>query len=391
MEHRSHVSFTSESTRFSLVAGLVVALFIANTTLPAGAQTNTSLGSGALSSVTTGIDNTALGFAAMNSDTTGSHNTATGFDALLDNNADDNTATGYGALTFNTIGTENTATGLNALNANTSGADNTATGAGALQENTTGFSNNATGSNALKDNTTGVENAATGTSALVNNTTGGQNTAAGRSALAFNTTGSGNIAIGFEAGQNLTTGNNNIDIGNQGIAGESGIIRIGTQGVHIHTVIAGINNTHFFSGSPVLVNAYGRLGSEVSSARYKQNIRDMGAASDRLMKLRPVTFRYKEDPDGTLQYGLVAEEVAQVYPELVVYGNDGKPLSVAYLTLPAMLLNEVQKQARENRQKDAQLAALQKQVESLQKETAQIDGLTARLTALEHSRPKLQE
>ena len=125
-----------------------------------------------------------------------------------------------------------------------------------------------------------------------------------------------------------------------------------------------------------MVNANGKLGVTVSSARFKRDIRDMGEASERLMKLRPVTFRYKEDPSGTLQYGLVAEEVARVYPELVTNGDDGRPVSVAYQMLPAMLLNEMQK-------KDVQIAALQKQVESLQRETTRIDGLATRLSALE--------
>jgi Chaperone of endosialidase len=149
-------------------------------------------------------------------------------------------------------------------------------------------------------------------------------------------------------------------------------------------VIAGINQAAIFGSlSPVVVNAFGRLGIQASSARFKRDIHDMGETSDRLMKLRPVTFRYNEDPSGAVQYGLVAEEVAKVYPELVTYGDDGKPLSVAYQTLPAMLLNELQKQIRESGRKDAQIAALQKQVESLQNEKARIDGLAARLSALE--------
>jgi Chaperone of endosialidase len=118
----------------------------------------------------------------------------------------------------------------------------------------------------------------------------------------------------------------------------------------------------------VLVNANGRLGIEVSSARFKRDIRDMGAKSDRLMKLRPVTFRYKDDSAGTLQYGLIAEEVARVYPELVIYGADGKAQSVAYHLLPAMLLNEMQKQIRENQRKLAQIAALQQRLVAQEKQ-----------------------
>lgn len=134
---------------------------------------------------------------------------------------------------------------------------------------------------------------------------------------------------------------------------------------------------------PVVVNINGRLGFLGSSARYKRDIRDMGDASAGLLRLRPVSFRYKQDAKGTLQYGLIAEEVARVYPELVTYGADGKVETVAYHLLPAMLLNEMQRQVRENQRKDAQIVALQKQIESLQKKTARIDTLTARLNALE--------
>jgi Chaperone of endosialidase len=394
MEHRSHASFTSKSIRFSLVAGLVVVLFIVGTTRDAAAQTdtNTALGTSALGHNTTGNDNTVLGFTALFENTTNSNNTAVGANALGANVAGDNTAIGANALFTNSGGVENTATGVEALYYNTTGGGNTAAGWHALLANTTGGNNTATGSEALFGNNTGNSNTATGEYALFENYSGGGNTAigvealerndgsgntaAGDAALESNTTGSGNIAVGSGAGGNLTTGNNNIDIGNTGIAGESGIIRIGTQGVQTHVVIAGISNTPFYSGSPVLVNAFGRLGIAVSSARFKRDIRDMGGASDRLMKLRPVAFRYKEDPNGTLQYGLVAEEVAKVYPELVTYGDDGKPLSVAYHLLPAMLLNELQK-------KDAQIAELRRQVKSLQKENARIDGLAARLSALE--------
>jgi hypothetical protein len=301
MQQLEHVNRWIRWFRPSLVTGLVVALFIAAVPQSAGAQTNTSLGTGALSHVTTGSDDTALGFNALNSTAVGVVNTATG-------------------------------------------------------------------ENALFSDTTGCHNTATGVQSLVNNTTGNYN-----------------VAVGYNAGSNLTTGDNNIDIDNVGVAGEAGIIRIGTKGVHTRTFIAGINNAPVSIGSalPVLVNGNGRLGIQASSARYKRDIHDMGGASGGLMNLRPVTFRYKEDPSGTLQYGLVAEEVAQVYPELVTYGDDGKPMSVAYHLLPAMLLNELQKQVRENRRKDAQIAALQKRVESLGKETARIDKLIARLDVLE--------
>jgi hypothetical protein len=351
MEHPRHVSR-------SVAAALILALVITGTVRSAGAQ-NTSLGTGALSSNTTGTNDTALGFDALFANTTGNSNIATGDSALASNTTGgNNTAIGSAALDRNTTGADNTATGFQSLNDNTSGADNTAIGFATLNVNKTGNDNTATGFAAL------------------NNSTGADNTATGFQALLNNTTGNNNIAIGSNAGSNLTSGSNNLDIGNPGVAGESNVIRIGTKGFQTRTFIAGISGNPVYVGSPVLVNANGRLGVAVSSARYKRDIRDMGEASGGLMKLRPVSFRYKQDPNGTLQYGLIAEEVARVYPELVTYGDDGKPQSVAYHVLPAMLLNELQK-------KDAQIVALQKQIESLQKKTALIDTLTARLRALE--------
>ena len=306
-------------------------------------------------------------------------------------------------LTNTTSGSnENTAFGFQALDSNTTGRANTATGSGALFGEATGGTGLGTGGG----------NTATGFDALDHNTTGDENTAAGADALQSNTTGGSNIGIGSFAGTNLTTGDNNIDIGNEGVAAESNTIRIGTKGVQTRTVIAGINNSPIFASSvPVVVNINGRLGIQASSARFKRDIRDMGEASDRLMKLRPVTFRYKEDPAGTPQYGLIAEEVARVYPELVSYGADGKVETVAYHLLPAMLLNELQKQIRENQRraeqigrltatvaeaearaerKDLQIAVLQqqlvaqqRQINALQKETARIDALTIRLSAID--------
>jgi hypothetical protein len=417
MEHSGHVCR-------SVAAVLILALVSAGTVRPAGAQTNTFLGSGALGKVTTGTDNTALGFDTLFENTTNSNNTAVGANALGANIADgntavganalfannsavrntavgfnalfshqagvDNTATGDSALMSDITGFNNTAIGSQALRSNTTGTSNTATGSQALPTNTNGFNNTATGTLSLRDNTSGTENTADGAAALADNTTGGNNTAIGGVALSRNTTGSGNIAIGVGAGANLTTGNNNIEIGNVGVAAESNTIRIGTKGVQTRTLIAGINNAPVLVGSPVLVNAIGRLGIQVSSARFKRDIREMGKASGGLMKLRPVTFRYKDDPAGTLQYGLVAEEVARVYPELVTYGADGQVEAVAYHLLPAMLLNEMQKQVRENQRKDEWIAVLQEQlvthqgqINALQKEAARIDTLAARLSALE--------
>jgi hypothetical protein len=370
MEKARQVSFRARRTRVSRAAVLVVALLNVCAVLPAAAQSNTSLGTGALASDTTGSYDTALGYDALNANTTADGNTAIGANALEHNTGIGNTATGFGALGGYNTGYGNTADGWGALGSNTTAGANTATGRGALAVNTMGDHNTAVGDSALSSNTTGFSNTAIGAAALIN------------------TTGSNNVAVGMDAGGNLATGSNNIDIGNVGVAADTNTIRIGTKGTQTRTFIAGISGSSVFVGSPVLVNANGRLGVPVSSARYKRDIHDMGDVSDRLMKLRPVTFRYKEDPNGTLQYGLVAEEVAQVYPELVTYGEDGKPQSVGYHLLPAMLLNEMQKQVRENRRKDAQIAALRKQVESLQKETARIEVLTARLCGLEQRADK---
>jgi hypothetical protein len=207
----------------------------------------------------------------------------------------------------------------------------------------------------------GDGNTATGVNALYHNTTGIYNSASGFGALRNNTGGSSNIAVGYQAGISLTTGGNNIEIGSAGLAGESNVIRLGTQGVQTKTVIAGIS-TAMVSGAAVVVSAGGQLGVVLSSARYKRDIHDMNAASSKLLNLRPVTFRYKQDPEGERQYGLIAEEVARVYPELVTYGADGQMVTVRYHELVPMLLNEIKKQARENRRQTDQIRRLSAQI-----------------------------
>ncbi len=371
-----------------------------------GTRVNTAVGFEALEFNTTGASNVAIGDAALTANTTGSDNTATGVGVLTANAGNLNTATGFEALFSNTTGGNNTASGAQALFSNTAGGDNTAagiyalflnttggnntaSGENALFSNTSGTSNSALGLNALKGNTTGDFNVASGAGALFSSNTGGGNTASGFNALEANTTGSSNIGIGFGAGGNLTTGDNNIDIGNVGVAAESNAIRIGTQGTQTDTFIAGIFGTPKISKAcEVVVESTGRLGCVKSSARYKRDIRDMGDASDKLMKLRPVTFTYKADSTGIQQYGLIAEEVEKVYPELVIDDADGKAETVAYQVLPAMLLNEVQKQSRQLAQKDAQIAALQKQLDTLRKKDDQIDALSERVNALEQQARK---
>jgi len=222
----------------------------------------------------------------------------------------ENTATGDSALLHNTTGNDNTATGVAALQSNTTGDSNTATGVAALALNTTGNNNTANGDGALFDNTTGVNNTASGVQALQNNTTGSFNTANGYQALFSNTTGSRNIALGSSAGSSLITGNNNIDIGNAGFAGDARTIRIGVGGIHTRTFVAGINGSPI-TGTSVVVNGSGRLGTVASSQRFKDDIKPMDKASEAILALKPVTFHYKKevDPDGIPQFGLVAEQV----------------------------------------------------------------------------------
>ena len=332
---------------------------------------NTAEGDGALSSVTTGFSNTANGFSALFSNTTGVENTANGFEALYSNTTgSDNTANGTRALYSNT-GANNTANGASALFFNTTGGRNTANGSAALYSNTGGSDNTANGFFALLF-TTGSENTANGSAALQSNTTGSDNTANGVDALFFNTTGSSNIALGVSAGQNLTTGNNNIDIGNPGVAAEANTIRIGTVGTQTKTFIAGISGATVPTGVAVVVDSTGHLGTTTSSARFKDAIKPMDKASEAILALKPVSFRYKKelDPDGIPQFGLVAEEVEKVNPDLVARDDQGKPYTVRYEAVNAMLLNEFIK-AR------CQIESQQKQIDALtaglQKVSAQIE------------------
>ena len=335
------------------------------------ANGNTAEGDNALFSLTSGSNNTANGAAALYSNTTGSSNTANGYAALFSNtNGFDNTAIGYAALDSNTIGFQNTATGFEALFNNNTGYNNTANGFVALFHNTIGFDNTATGFRALYSNTTGVDNTANGGEALYSNNTGFQNTATGWHALHNNTIGSDNIALGYGAGQNLTTGNNNIDIGNEGVAGDSDTIRIGIEGTQTKAFIAGIHGVGV-TGTAVVVNSSGQLGVAPSSERFKDGIEPMGKASEALLSLRPVTFRYKKniDPKGAPQFGLVAEEVEKVNPDLVVRDAEGKVFTVRYEAVNAMLLNEFLKEHRKLEQltKDfeSKLAEQQKQIKAL--------------------------
>src|SRR5438132_11301285 len=309
-------------------------------------------------------------------------NTVLGDDALTSNTGTGQTAAGSHALFSNTTGSFNTASGTAALFSNTTGFSNTATGFEALYSNTTGSSNTATGLNALQTNASGGSNTATGFGALRFNTTGKNNTATGAFALLHNTTGNSNIALGDQAGGNLTTGDSNIDVGNRGVAGEANDIRLGTKGTQTATVSAGVSGATV-TGTAVVVNSSGQLGVAPSSRRFKQNIQTMGDASDILLALRPVTFEYTPDvdPKGVSQFGLVAEEVEKVNPDLVARDDEGKPYTVRYDAVNAMLLNEFLKEHRKVEQltKDfeSKLAEQQKQIETLtaglQKVSAQVE------------------
>jgi hypothetical protein len=301
--------------------------------------------------------NTAMGTDALNDLAGGVSNTASGAFALLFNSSGNyNTATGVNALQANTTGGENAAFGVDALYSN-NGSNNAAFGTSALLGNTSGNNNTACGVNALLSNANGSNNTACGYEALYRNTGGGQNTAFGVEALHGNTKGSSNIAAGYKAGFNLTTGSNNIDIGNEGMAADSGTVRIGTNSTQTTTYIAGIYGTSV-SGSAVMVSSNGQLGVTVSSERFKTDITPMGSISQRLQQLRPVTFHLKTDPKGTTHYGLIAEEVAKVYPELVIRSESGRIDGVRYDELAPMLLNEVQKQAAEIRDLKREVAEL---------------------------------
>jgi hypothetical protein len=343
---------------------------------------NTASGSEALFKNNVGSYNTATGWQALLGNRSGSYNTATGAAALANNTfgGNGNTATGSFALYYNTKAPQNTATGSEALFFNTTGARNTATGYRALRSNTTGINNVASGETSLIGNTTGSNNTATGEGSLPNNDSGGSNTGEGFHALLNNTTGSFNIALGASAGSSLTTGSNNIDIGNPGVAGESSTIRIGNVGTQTATIIAGISGATVSDGVEVVVAANGRLGTITSSARFKENVKPMDQASEALLKLKPVTFRYKRefDPHTITQFGLVAEDVADVNPDLVARDAEGKVYSVRYEAVNAMLLNEFLKEHHTVQELKEIIAKQQKEFQTIVAEhQKQIEALTS--------------
>ena len=334
-----------------------------------GGSFNTANGAFALSSNTDGIGNTAIGLNAI-SNTTGSFNTAVGIAALEANTTpNDNTAIGNGALVNNTTGGTlggsgqdalgpNTAVGSGALSANITGNSNTAVGFQALQ-GVDGDFNTAVGFRALYVSTAS-SNDAFGYEALWSNTGGFHNTALGQLALFNNTTGSDNVAVGNEAGMNQDSGSGNVYIGSgiQGVAGES-------NACYIKSIFGQTSA----NGIPVLINSDNKLGTTTSSARFKEAIKPMDKASEAILALKPVTFRYKKelDPQGAQQWGLVAEDVEKVNPDLVVRDNQGKPYSVRYDQVNAMLLNEFLKEHKKVEKQQATIAELKSTVAQQQK------------------------
>jgi Chaperone of endosialidase len=297
-------------------------------------NSNTFLGDGALSSTTTGVANTATGSSALFRNTEGSNNTASG----------------SGALTYNTTGNDNTAIGGGALFRNTTANSNTATGGGALGANTTGYRNTAIGDDALTRNVTGFGNTATGFRALYQNF------------------GSNNIGLGFNAGSNITTGSGNVCIGYNvvGVRDESNTTRIS----NIYSSLA--------SARPVYINSDNKIGTLVSSRRFKEQIKPMDEASEAILGLKPVSFRYKKEiePNGAIMFGLIAEDVEKVDPDLVTRNEKGEPETVRYEAVNAMLLNEFLK---EHRTVEEQGRRIEERLRSIVQHEAEIRALASQL------------
>jgi len=311
--------------------------------------------------------NTAEGHDALFSLTNGTSNTANGHAALKANtNGDRNTANGALALFTNVTGSENTATGYTALFFNR-GSWNTANGIGALHSNATGTNNTANGQRSLYDNLNGSRNTANGSGALGNNTMGNNNTADGFQTLGNNTTGSFNIALGNNAGSGVSTADD--------------VICIGAAGADVsHSCYIGnIFNQSSPSGLAVFVNSDGKLGTIMSSRRFKEDIKPMDKASEAILALQPVAFRYKKDfdPTGTAQFGLVAEDVAKVNPDLVVRDKEGKPYSVRYDQVNAMLLNEFLKERKKVENQQETIAQLKSDATKQEAATIELKSTVA--------------
>jgi hypothetical protein len=374
---------------------------------------NTAVGVDALGLNTTGEFNDAVGAFALYNNLTGSNNNAFGDSALAFNvNAHDNTAIGDSALetndmTGNGLANFNTAVGAAALLANTDGdsntavgylalssngaSRNTAVGSGALTESSAN-ANTALGADALGSNTSGLVNTAVGTDALFDNTSGGHNTAVGNEALVSNTDGDGNTAIGDEAGNGITSGSHNVVVGDSAglnVTTADNVICIGAN-----VGAADVSNTSWIGNvfgvttqsgttAPVVVSDDGQLGTVASSQRFKKDIATMEKASEAILSLRPVTFHYKADTKCIPQFGLIAEEVAKVNPALVLPDKEGKPYTVRYEAVNAMLLNEFLKEHRKVEEQQGAMAELKAMVRRqeaiIARQQKGIENVTARL------------
>jgi hypothetical protein len=342
-------------------------------------NTSTSVGASSLAVQTTGGNNTAVGYQTLFLNSTGVSNTAMGTHALAGTSSSSyNTAVGDQVLRSLTSGRENTGVGFAALELMVTGSRNTAMGSGALAR-ATGGSNTAIGWGALPALVTGEANVAVGESTLYSSITSGANVAVGSHALfALNnsvsnvavgpfalqslTSGNYNIALGLSAGLNVATGTSNMYLGNEGVNGENNTVRVGSGITHSRMFLAATRGvtTGLANATTVVIDSNGQLGTLSSSRRFKRDIEDLGAVREMVQQLRPVRFRYlKPFDDGStpVQYGLIAEEVAQVVPMLVVEGADGQPESVKYHVLPTLLLAEVQRLERERASTTAQLEA----------------------------------
>lgn len=352
---------------------------LASVTTGAG---QTAMGFGALESATSGIRNSAVGYLASHATTTGSDNVAIGGRSLESNTTGSgNVAVGTSALASSSTTSNNVGVGISALNAAT-GPFNIAVGSFAARRTTSGAANTALGAEALTFNTTGSNNVALGDSAIRLSTVGNDNTGVGHHAGINLATGSANLFLGSTAGRDLTSGNNNIYLAHLGAATESGTLRIGTNGFTTRAFIAGISGATSSGGVAVFVNGQGQLGTVTSSQRFKDAIAGVGEDTlSRLRRLRPVEFVYRpgvDDGARTRQFGLIAEEVAEVFPELVVRNDDGSVQTVRYHFLAPLLLAEVQRLERDRATANAARDALDDRVVALETERrAHVDRLQA--------------
>ena len=377
--------FSNTDGSFNTALGAGTLLFNVGDQSNGNGTQNTAIGAAALFLNTIGFSNTANGAFALFGNTEGSANTANGDHALYSNDVGyNNAAFGASALQSNTTGFQNTAIGTLALYSNTEGFVNTAVGHSALADNTEGVQNNAFGDGALGSHVTGNSNNAFGSQALVLDTDGARNSAFGDSAL-HSSTGSGNTAIGNQAGASLTTGDRNICIGDAvtGVAAESNRVRIGdnlpTGSGQSACYIGGIaGQTVGAGGSTCYVDNAGKLGVFLSARRFKENIQPMDDASRVLFSLEPVTFCYKPefDESGTPHFGLVAEEVAKVSPDLVTHDAKGELSTVRYEAVNAMLLNEFLKEHDKVEKLENTVANL---VATMKEQAAQIQKVSAEL------------